>query len=42
MDSVLAIALIAGIGFVMFRSGKQLGSRLGFGAGRRTQRRRYR
>ena len=42
MDSLIAIALLIVISYVVFRVGKQTGSRLGFGAGRRTQRRRFR
>ena len=42
MDSLIAIALLVGISYVVFRVGKQTGSRLGFGAGRRSQRRRSR
>lgn len=42
MDSLTAIALLIGVGYLMFRSGKQTGSRLGFGAGRQSRRRRFR
>ena len=42
METLIAIALLVVISYVVFRVGKQTGSRLGFGAGRRTQRRRFR
>ena len=42
MDSLIAVALLVGIGYVVFKSGKQLGSRSGFGAGCRSRRRRSR
>lgn len=35
MEPICMIVLLAGVGYLMFRSGKQLGSRLGFRAGRR-------
>ena len=42
METLFAIALISSVAYVMFRSGKQTGSRLGlgFGAGRRSRGRR--
>ena len=42
METLFAIALISSVAYVMFRSGKQTGSRLGFGAGRRARRNRSR
>ena len=42
METLVAIALISSVAYVMFRSGKQTGSRLGFGAGRRSRGRRSR
>lgn len=42
METLIAAALIVGIAYVMFKSGKQLGSRRGFGAGCRIRRRRSR
>ena len=42
MDSLIAIALLVVISYVVFRVGKQTGSRLGFGAGRQSRRRRFR
>ena len=42
MDSLIAVAMLVGIGYVVFKSGKQIGSRLGFGAGRRFRGRRFR
>jgi hypothetical protein len=42
MDSLFAAVLLVGVGYLMFRAGKQTGSRLGFGAGRRSRRRRCR
>ena len=42
METLFAIALISSVAYVMFRSGKQPGSRLGFGAGRRSRRNRSR
>ena len=42
METLIAIALIAGIAFVMFKSGKQTGSRRGFSAGRRCRCNRHR
>ncbi|MCG3774765.1 MAG: hypothetical protein JW395_1590 [Nitrospira sp.] len=42
METLTAVVLLAGICFVVFRYGKQHGSRLGFGAGRRLRRRRSR
>lgn len=35
MDSFFAIAVLLGAVFVAFRQGKHIGSRLGFGIGRR-------
>ena len=42
METFIALSLLVGVAFVMFRNGKQVGSRLGFGAGRRTRGRRSR
>jgi|GEM_PF-1876267 len=42
MESLISVTLLLGIGYLMFRFGKQTGSRLGFGAGRRFRRRRFR
>ena len=42
METLFVAALLAGIAYVMFKSGKQTGSRLGFGAGRRSRGRRSR
>lgn len=42
METLTGLILLAGICFVVFRYGKQHGSRLGFGAGRRLRRRRFR
>ena len=42
MESIIALSLLLGVAFVMFRNGKQVGSRLGFGAGRRSRRNRSR
>ena len=42
METCISLALLVGVAFVMFRSGKQVGSRLGFGAGRRSRRNRSR
>ncbi len=42
MDRLFAVALLVGIGYVVFKSGKKIGSRLGFGAGRRRRGRRSR
>ena len=42
MEALIAVVLLVGVAYLMFRSGKQIGSRLGFGAGRRTRRNRFR
>ena len=42
MDSLITVAVLIDVGVIVFKSGKQLGSRLGFGAGRRCRRRRSR
>lgn len=42
METLIAVALLMAISYVVFRAGKQTGSRLGFGAGRRLRRRRSR
>ena len=39
MDSLIAIALLVVISYVVFRVGKQTGSRFGFRAGRQSRRR---
>jgi len=40
MESVVVFAIIATICYYAYRSGKRIGSRKGFGAGRRRGRRR--
>jgi hypothetical protein len=40
MESVVVFAIIATIGWYAYRSGKRIGSRKGFNAGRRRGRRR--
>ena len=42
MEVLIAVVLLVGVAYLMFRSGNQIGSRLGFGAGRRTRRNRSR
>ena len=42
MDIFLSLAVIATIGFAVYRYGKRIGSRKGFGAGLRKGRRRRR
>ena len=42
METFIALSLLVGVALVMFRNGKQVGSRLGFGAGRRSRRNRFR
>ena len=39
MESLITRCLIAGAGFYLYRHGKRLGSRSGFGAGRRCRNR---
>jgi len=40
MDTLLTILFIAAVGWALYRYGKRIGSRQGFGAGRRRRRRR--
>ena len=42
METLITMILIAGAGFYLYRQGKRLGSRSGFGAGRRCRNRRRR
>lgn len=42
MEALIAITLLVGISYLMFKSGKQIGRRFGFRAGRQSRRRRFR
>ena len=42
METLIAVALLLGVGYLMFASGKRTGSRGGFNARRRCRCHRYR
>ena len=42
METLIAVALLLGVGYVVFKSGNRTGSRRGFSAGRRCRCNRHR